>query len=444
MPREQIVAGPDAALALIGFNGIDSGAVQAEIVRALATQRDHVLQADFPALELQSMNCLGLGHALLRVLHGELAQRSRLRQRYASDAAPAASPLDVGTAGLVGARNLAIVSAHRGLLGLVHAAFNTAVVRAEEIKQRQDNADSGTPPAHRIDARPHLKTLLDDFTQRLQRNQAALHDALGRVDSDAINMASTTLTLTIEAELPLLARALASSMAAMQRLKEDGKGGAAEQLGCQCARGGLLLREALASQVSANLVAFSDTIMGVEDPASVLRGSAAQRAFDVDITHGRDVELHHLDTTEDGTFVQVRAFVSEIITHRLSSGLLVSTMTLQDPSSGASATAVAIFAHLAHAGLTRESFVDLSGVWTRRFNLLDGQAGISVDALALGQLSEQSWRVTFLQAAERWYAVWPNGANLAFSLAPQRLPVSADSGADNGAGELVFRKWLRV
>lgn len=428
---------------LAGLEGVDVGAAQEQIVLALIEQRAAVLQADWNAVEARSLACLGLGCAMLRILRGELRQRAHVRERFASGVKPTESPLDVGTRIRVRSRDLAIVAAHRGLLGLTHASFN----QATEHSERRNERDPGAKPlrAHGIDVLPLLQQLTDQFALWLEQGQTALYNAIVQADEPStIEGAAAALALEIDSCLPQFARAQAGASVAMRRLRVEGKGMAAEKLGRQCVRAGLLTRHALASHVSAHLLGSDLQLGGSATRSSLMRPPFADLPFNAAFPDGHDIELARIGDVKKGAFVQIRAFVTSARARRLANGMLVSILGLEDPSSGATAEAAAIFAHLPHAGVTPGTVVDLNGLWEPHLSLLDGRAGVKIDTLALATLSQRSWRLAFLHAAEPWFAIWPNGANIAFSLAPQRKAPRPDAADQDGAGELLFRKWLRL
>lgn len=329
--------------------------------------------------------------------------------------------------------SVALLCLSRGLLAGVHAEFNLAV---SALMRRQPS------PIDAIDAESmHDVTarLVNDTENWLRRRQKGIYGVLVMGQpAEAVVEAALALAGDTERHLPEFVRAQAAIRLAMVRLREEGKGTAAERLGRLGARAGALTREALASYCASYRLALS--VLGpnsARDVAAVL-GKADALPFTTSLPNGKDTTLNSLNASLEGAFVEIEGFVTTVEAEREADGKLISHLTLLDPSSGATANAVAVFAHLPHAGVTRDAFCRLSGVFRMQSTLLQGRPAVEVDVLSLSELSKASWWIAFLRLAEAWFQPWRNNANLTWSLG-----VHSDEVGLFGAGELLFSPLIR-
>ena len=315
---------------LAGLEGVDVGAAQEQIVLALIEQRAAVLQADWNAVEARSLACLGLGCAMLRILRGELRQRAHVRERFASGVKPTESPLDVGTRIARRSRDLAIVAAHRGLLGLTHASFN----QATEHSERRNERDPGAKPlrAHGIDVLPLLQQLTDQFALWLEQGQTALYNAIVQARRAVNDRGRGCRAGAGNRLVPSAVRARSGRRVGRDAsLAGGGEGHGGRKLGRQCVRAGLLTRHALASHVSAHLLGSDLQLGGSATRSSLLRPPFADLPFNAAFPDGHDIELARVGDVKEGAFVQIRAFVTSARARRLANGMLVSVLGLEDP-----------------------------------------------------------------------------------------------------------------
>ncbi len=320
----------------------------------------------------------------------------------------------------------------RGLLARVHAEFN--------LSQRSERAPARTSDVEEISCA--IERVVIETERWLEHGQQRIYCALaGRERVEEIADAATGLAGEIERRLLILARSQGAIRQTMLSLRDDGKGAASERIGRLAARAGMLTREALASHCASYRLALGAlSVHPPEDVDELMRKTDAT-AFNASLPNGKDVALKDLDASLDGDFVEIEGFVTALEALRLSDGKLVSRLVLLDPSSDTTANAVAIFAHLPHAGVTLDSFVRINGLFKAGSALFDGQPAVEIDTLSLDALSRLSWRIAFLQLADQWFEPWRNGANMIWSLGPHGL--GDDDEERLGAGELLYLPLFR-
>lgn len=331
------------------------------------------------------------------------------------------------------AASLAVAALSRGLQGLMHYYFNVSF--------------SSFDPASSID---NLDRVQIAFSQILEKNQSVLLSAQRQLYASVVNDVDTNVVIESAYRLVRLVEDITPSFAAAQArflriahgLRDAGKGGASEKAGALLASAGFLFREAIASHAAANALIFE--VDGTRSSqVEQLLTKANDVAFDTDIPDGKNTELSKLDAVDDGTFVEVSGFAQSFQQQRSSDGKLISRVEILDPSSGAKASASAVFVHLPHAGVTEGAFLNMSGVYRSSSDLLGGEAGIEIDVLSLADLAARSWRIQLLRYAEPWFEVWRNQLNLYWSIGPHAFAEDDSEEANRGAAELVFTKFAR-
>lgn len=322
----------------------------------------------------------------------------------------------------------------RGLLGRTHAEFNRAFeawsLKAESLLE--------------MDLYSTFKTAVDGFCEALRAGQRDIFGTLltDRSTGDRVG-AAYSLAALIEERLPLFARAQACATLATQVLRGQGKGTAAEKLGGLAAQAGALTREAVASHAASYRMALSLLDPEPEEDVAQLLKKISTIAFDTAIPNGRNTELAKLAKVEDGDYIEVEGFATSINVDTTSDGKLISQVELIDPSSGATASAVAVYVHLLHLGVTEGAFCRVNGKYRKKSVLLGNRRAIEVDRLSLARLRKKCWRIAFLQASKRWFQCWPNGINMYWSLGPHRRAQTDDEVTYYGAAELIHTPLVR-
>lgn len=327
--------------------------------------------------------------------------------------------------------DLAVAAMSRGLRGLAHQAFNTV-------------SDPPVDLAAALGVLDAFVVLLEDRQSLLREAQTRLFDAVkaGR-SREELAVEAQHLASTVEQFVVGFAAAQARVARVAGALRDAGRGGDAEKVGARLAAAGLLTREAFSSHAAALALGFELRKSRPSVLAQPLLDLEPGAAFDRPLPSGPRVELANLANTPDGTLVQVRGFATDFHQRRTADGKLLSEVTLLDPSSGSSATAVGVFIHLPHAGATQGSFVVVHGFARTSSPLLDGGPGLEIDVLPLRELAERSWRLRLLELGAPWAETWRNGLHIYWSLGPHRAADDDSQAADRGAAELVFTPFAR-
>jgi len=332
----------------------------------------------------------------------------------------------------------ALLGLSRGLLGWVHAEFN----RAHQTLETKADAFVANVPIDEV-LRPAFETIVEEFRTAMGTGQLALHDTLANSGSarEVVQPAGALAGL-IEQHLPRLARAQARVFLTTVKLREQGKGSAAERLGELGATAGFLTREAMASHVACYRLMIELLGPNPEKDVVELHEQAGSLDFETKMPNGTDIELAKLDQVDDGKFVEIRGFVNAHEIVHSSDGKLISRIRLVDPSSGAEGRAAAVSTHLAQTGVTRESFCHVNGTFRKESQLFGGEPGVEIDRLSLAELGKKSWKVAFIDSAGRWFQPWRDGLNMYWSLGPHRR-LGEDGNTLIGAGELIFPPFVR-
>jgi len=468
------------------------GSLATSLIKEMISLRKAVVDRKWPKVKELGIRCLGLGHGILRVLEGEVRARGlrsnslrasfesfddALRQIAQGENRPvffeefrkllaAESPelldkldgvlrkLEQGQTDGVSivseiipperlrivpvtldvAKNAMLAGLVRGSLGLIHADFNLAYQALEPDAESISEAD----------IRGALKELTEEFASQLRARQLAIYDSLASSRSvrEAVEVAES-LGAFVEQELPRLARAQAVAHLVSGVLRSKGQNGEAEEIGRITVQAGALTREAIASQVTASLLAIDLMRLPVPETTNTLISLASAVQFDGRLPNGKDTPLAKLDQVKDGAFVEIEGFVTGLKVIRATEKKLISRVQLTDPSSGATALAATVFTHLPHVGLTRGSFCRINGIFRKESRLIGGRSGVEVDRLAQAELSEKIWRVAFLRTANRWFENWRNGNNMYWSMGPHRIASTPKDVSFLGAGELIFTPFIR-
>lgn len=331
------------------------------------------------------------------------------------------------------AGDAALLALSRSLHALFHASFNKTLALVG------GRSFDGAVLPKLVDA---LAAEVEGFRGKLRTGQLRLYSALAsQQPTDLVAQEACALAGLVELHLPRLAQSQAMAFLAAQALRDHGNGGAAEKLGRAAMRAGALAREALASHVASYRLALELLAPAPSDEVQRLSDQATSLAFDMQIPNGKNVALAELPQVADGAFVEVEGFITGIRVGKASDGKLISWVDLVDESSGANATAVAVYLHLTHTGLTKGAFLRVNGVLRRSSVLNHGQPAVEIDRLSLTDLAKSSWVFAFLQAAAPWFQVWRNALNMYWSVGPHDPP-SGESG-NEGAGELFYTPFIR-
>lgn len=322
------------------------------------------------------------------------------------------------------AHDLAIAARVRGVQGLLHAEFNTAL--ALEKPRTDATALLGASVAS-----------VNELEKVLRAHQRRLYHSFGADHRDDAAQAANAIVDALEQRLPSFGVALARMHAAASALRAAKKGGAAERLGGVAVRGSALVRESIATLAACLRIAVEHNLTWSEELDQLFDGTATL-AFDAALPDGKNVELAHLASVSDGAMVDVAGFVTHVEAVHPGEKKLVGRVELLDPSSGGTGWIAGVYIDPLHVGIAPGAYVRATGTYRTNSKLRDGEPTVDIEALSLTPLAAKGWRIALLGLAHPWYSPWPNRLALAWSLGPH---VPAD-GAE-GAGELVYPPIVR-
>jgi hypothetical protein len=315
----------------------------------------------------------------------------------------------------------------RGLLGLLHSAFNEVFSSSLQLPGVSEGAlVSGIAALNQRYA--------EDLDLRIQRIWT-----ICREDQEPRKLITEAiLLLHFAAENAVrMARVAARGARIYQSRIEDGQGGAAEDLGRILTHIHLTERTMIASAIAANRIAFASRGLESDSQPREVIESAANLSFAGVFPNGVNRQLHQLDEGEDGRFVEIDARVVGMSTIIDEDDRLIGRIELQDPSSSATMTAVGLFINPARAGITVGAHFTCSGVFHQALELNNDAPGILIDRLAFSELAEEQWRIAFLRLGLDAMPVWRNGHNMAWAVGPHLFGGGLDPDP-GGASETVF------
>lgn len=333
--------------------------------------------------------------------------------------------------GFAAGGGMIIVGLSRGLVAVVHAAFNLTRRDESMIESLLSN-----------DHLEVAKQRVDLFGRQLKQLQLDLFSACIRGDSSGLHRATLFVVDTIEGTLPAFMRFQAVLRQATERLLAIGRNGDAELLGYQNMLAGSLTREALGSHVAALRLQIEIGSGAVSTAVSELLESSRQLGFDGAVPDGRNTEIKDLPATQDGTFVEVKGFANKIEVFQEGDKPRISRVELLDPSNGTVFSAVIPFSHFPHMGLTPGAYCRLNGNLRSSSPLNRDAPAIEIDRVSLSSLARQSWRFAFIRIAEPWYEVLRSKLNMAWSIGPHHPPDDEQQVAE-GAADLIYPPFIR-
>ncbi|WP_444922450.1 hypothetical protein ACJJID_09130 [Microbulbifer sp. CnH-101-G] len=317
----------------------------------------------------------------------------------------------------------------RGMQALAQAQFNIALntdISATEFSKQSIST---------------IKAITENFANQLTMGQKRIYSALLLNEPKRITQACLIFAGDIERQLPQFVGAQAVIHNAIEELLQRGSGGLAEKLGDLAVDAHFLTRTAIASHAACYRLAIGCEDFNTDKDIKALLKNIPSMAFSTPLPNGKNVELSKLKNSSEGEFVEIRGFVEEVSSPAQEGGMLLSHLVLRDPSSKALANAVVRFAHLPHAGVCQGAFCRLSGTYRQHSSLFDGKAAVEVDTLALAEIAESSFEVSFLRLSSRWFHPWRSNSNLYWSLGAHKA--EEDTEATLGAAELLFTPLIR-
>ncbi len=325
--------------------------------------------------------------------------------------------------------DLCVAAVTRGLVGMVHWVMNTGDARAPVLAQFEDELGG-------------LWQARADAGEAISAGEVGLHAACSGGQREDVAAAARALGDIVEQMLFPLAALQPVGRSWVAALRAAGRNGDAEQVGHELALHNLLIRRAVADAAVATMLDLDLALRQLPEPVTALLDTGGV-GFDVGLPDGRNTTLAQLGPGDEGVFVQVEGFVTDLEAVREPDGKLVGRLGLLDPSSGATAEVATVFLHPGHIGITVGCYVIVHGLYRESSARLEGRPGVETDALAPAALSGQSWQARLWFTAGRWIDVWRSDLNLSWSLGTHTAGPDDSDDPTRGASELIFAPFAR-
>lgn len=424
--RDAVQHGDWVLLRELAFDALGAGHTGVQLVReegaaALAEQRHRTNQAArlIEALEtmLASDEASVLAELEEALLDAPPDERALLTEWLKALRAGNTAPLvDHLTAPAQLRPNISAQAARGLLAGGLHARviaeFNLSYVQGAGGNGSRNQLDDA------------LAATTADVAESLRQRQTALYVAALDSAIGAVDDAATAIVRTVEESLPSFVRAQARCRA----VSDTGT----RSLGPALARAGRLTREAMASHAAACAILL--------DGAGMLP-SAPALPFELSLPDGKDTSLSNINEVGDGSYIEVEGHVVDLDVFREAGGKLLSRMTLADGRDRNRVTAIAVYTHLPHRGVTGGAYCRLSGTFRSSSTMNEGNAAIEIERLRLADAAKASWLAAYLRAGQDLFPAWPNGLNMSWSLGPHQ-PTDDAPLMHVGAGEFLTNKTL--
>jgi hypothetical protein len=381
----------------------------AEVKKKLVT-----IRPDSSARELAALDALGkgkLGHNLIR---------DALKVRDPEDSQMAGGFIDSTVALFV-----------RSLIALTHANFNRHYKKLATYPFER----------HEDELQEIFREVINAFEESLDENAKRLHADLTK--HKLAQPAAERLAAHIEEALPGFGRVQASLNLYVDGLKKaHASAQLLETLGRLSAKASGLTRSAFAMHAAAYYLCLQSKAV-TKDPKAkkILEGDPQN--YEAPFPNGRDTELAEVKNIANGTYIEVRGFVSALTARRESDRKLLSLVTLTDASGSTQVELVGIFVQLRNTGLLEGAYCQGSGTWKTKSSVNRGKPAIEIEQLRINELAKASWKVQLEDLADKFVDRWPGGLNIAFGLSPHVSGGPEGKSKRLGAGELIFRPFFR-
>jgi hypothetical protein len=320
----------------------------------------------------------------------------------------------------------------RSLMALTHGNFN------RHYKKLTLHPLKG----HRGELQETFRQVINAFEESLDANCKRLHAELTK--HEPAQLAAERLAAHIEDALPEFGRVQASLSLYIDGLKEaQASAGLLETLGRLSAKASGLTRSAFAIHAAAYYLCLQSKALNKDPKAKKILEGDPHQGYEAPFPNGRDVELAEVKNIANGTYIEVRGFVSALTARRGSDRKLISLVTLTDASGSAQVEVVGIFVQLRNVGLLEGAYCQGSGIWKTKSSINRGKPAIEIEQLRINELAKASWKVELEDLADKFVDRWPGGLNIAFGLSPHLSGGPEGKSKRLGAGELIFRPFFR-
>lgn len=291
--------------------------------------------------------------------------------------------------------------------------------------------------------------LLNSVKKEVETFEAELDAYIKKIYEDLVSgespeIGAENLIRLIEKLIPRFGRIQATIRKYALTLKATGKGSTSEKVGNLAAMAGGLTRTAITAYSAAYYLSQQYNAVNKSSKVKALIKQAPRIGYDTGIPNGKNTEISKVGQLNDGDYVEVAGFVDSIQTGRDSDDKLITQVRLYDPSSKSSVVTAGIYVHLRHLGLVEGAYCRVSGNWQSQSGLNNGNPAIEIQKLPINDLSKKSWKIAFLDIADKFIDRWPGSLNIQFGLSPHKSYVEEGIASEIlGASEIIFRRFIK-
>jgi hypothetical protein len=321
---------------------------------------------------------------------------------------------------------------NRSLVALFYASYNT---RYKELRP-QSFENFGDRLLSDIQAQ------VDGFEQGIDARARSLYKALN--DGKGFQSAGEQLAAHIEEGVAEFGRVQAAlNLYVEGQRKASAPERLVDTLGRLAVKASELSRSAFALHAAAYYLCLQSKAVEQDPKAKKMLQGPDTQPYASAFPNGKDTRLKDIGSVGEGSFIELRGFVSSLTAKRGADRKLLSVFTLTDRSGSVEVDAVGVFAQLRNVGLLEGAFCQCSGSWRKQSAINGGKPALEIQQLRIDELSERSWNVQLHDLSDRFIDWWPAGLNIAYGVSPH-VSGGPDGGSKKlGAGELIFRQFYR-
>lgn len=287
-----------------------------------------------------------------------------------------------------------------------------------------------------------IEALVEAFGSSLEAGTKHLYDSIRK--AGAVVPACEALSGSIEAQLPEFGRIQATLRGYMTRLGEKPETHRLQvAAGKLSAKAGRLTRSAFAAHAASYYLALQSRAARRDAKANAALKPAAGLRFETKFPSGKVTEISRAGLARNGAYLELSGFVQKLSARKGGDGKLISYFTLHQPGKDATADVVGVFVQLRNMGLQEGAYCSVSGTWRRNSTLHRGKPALEAEKLRINELSRKSWTVLFHDLADKFVDRWPGSLNIAYGLSPHVSGGKEGQSEILGAGELIFRSFIR-
>lgn len=321
-----------------------------------------------------------------------------------------------------------VAQAVRSVMGLTYAGFHnhTKAIAAYPFATHKDELVS------------IFDKEVNQFEKELEDGLKNIHIAIYRGES--YQKVAENLKRILEYTLPQFGGLQATLRLYMLTLKEGKLKNASIRIGKISAKAGDLTRSAYAAYAAAYYLSLQSRN---SDPGISLKKVLSKVKYSAPFPNGKNYNLSKMDTAKKGEYIEVAGFVESIQTRREGNDKLISKLVLSDFSGTSKIEAVGVYVHLRHVGLQEGAYCVLHGIWQTKSKINSNNPAVEIDKLAINEFAKKSWKVAFLDLADKFVDRWPGGLNMSYGLSPHVSKSKVGESKILGAGELIFKPFIR-